>query len=109
MAILRGFQLPDGILLLYPATATNSNHFFPSNLLALDDQLLNFALLRYVTLAFLRKGGDPTNNSLLSPIYAPEEILAKFPPTKLILAEIDPLRDAGLYFAYKLKKAGVDT
>ena len=76
MCVLRNFRKPDGVVLLYPACHGNLNHFMPSNLLSIDEELLNYSLLRYVMSAFLRKGGDPTNNAVLSPIYAPETILA---------------------------------
>lgn len=109
LAILRNFQVPDGILLHYPAANSNTNHFFPSSLLTLDDPLLNYSLMIYVASAFTRKGGDSTKNSLLSPIYTPSFLLCKFPPTKILVAEVDPLRDNGIYLGLNLKRAGVDT
>jgi len=93
LAILRNFRVPDGLVLHYPATSGNIGHFFPSNLLTLDDYLINFNLLFYLATAFTRKGGDPTENFIISPIYTPREILTMFPPTKILVAEVDPLRD----------------
>lgn len=78
-------------------------------MLTLDDPLLNYSLMIYVASALTRKGGDPTKNSLLSPIYTPSFILKKFPPTKILVAEVDPLRDNGIYLGLNLKRAGVDT
>jgi hormone-sensitive lipase len=75
LAILRGFRVPDGILLHYPTGNSNVSHFFPSSLLTLDDPLLNFSLMLYVASAFTRKGGDPTKNCLLSTIYTPKFLL----------------------------------
>jgi len=108
LAILRGFRVPDGILLHYPTGNSNTNHFFPSSLLTLDDPLLNFSLMYYVGAAFTRKGGDPSKNCLLSTIYTPKSILRKFPPTKILVAEVDPLRDNGVYLGLNMKKAGVN-
>jgi acetyl esterase/lipase len=75
LAILRGFRVPDGILLHYPTGNTNVNHFFPSSLLTLDDPLLNFSLMLYVSAAFTRKGGDTSKNCILSTIYTPKSLL----------------------------------
>ena len=109
LSILRNFRVPDGLVLHYPAASGNTGHFFPSTLLTLDDFLLNFNLLFYVATAFTRKGGDSTSNYIISPIYTPREILSKFPATKILVAEVDPLRDQGMYMGLQLKRAGVDT
>ena len=78
-------------------------------MLSLDDPLLNYSLMIYIASALTRKGGDSTKNSLLSPIYTPSFLLKKFPPTKILVAEVDPLRDNGIYLGLNLKRAGVDT
>jgi acetyl esterase/lipase len=61
----------------------------------------------YVSAAFTRKGGDTSKNCLLSTIYTPKSILRKFPKTKILVAEVDPLRDNGIYLGLNLKRAGV--
>lgn len=93
LAILRNFRVPDGLVLHYPSASSNPGHFFPSTLLTLDDLLLNLNLLFFVGSAFTRKGGDPTQNCIMSPIYTPKSVFSKFPPTKILVAEVDPLRD----------------
>jgi acetyl esterase/lipase len=107
LAILRGFRVPDGLLLHYPTGNSNVNHFFPSNLLTLDDPLLNFSLMYYVSAAFSRKGGDTSKNCMLSTIYTPKSLLQHFPKTKILVAEVDPLRDNGIYLGLTMRKAGV--
>nr|KAG5705915.1 hypothetical protein BaRGS_010805 [Batillaria attramentaria] len=49
--------------------------------------------------------------TLLDPYFAPllAPDVSKMPPTYLIVAENDPLRDDGLLYAERLKKAGVPT
>ena len=44
-----------------------------------------------------------------SPLNAPSELLAKFPPTLIQVAENDVLRDEGEEFGRKLDEAGVET
>ena len=96
LAILRQFRVPDGMVLHYPNVNSNPTYFTPSSLLFLDDDLLGIFTINYISKAFLRKGGDPTANCLVSPIYTPRELLAKFPPTKIYVSEIDGLRDMSL-------------
>ena len=93
LCIMRRFRKPDGLSLIYPACCSNINHFFPSNLLALDDPLLTGKLMNYVATAFMSKGGDATKNMILTPVYTPLEILAQMPKTWVFVCEVDPLRD----------------
>ena len=46
MAIERGFRVPDGIVLCYPALSLSKLRFTPSVLLAVDDQLLPYPFLK---------------------------------------------------------------
>lgn len=108
LSILRNFRTPNSLVLHQPICNSNLNHFFPSTMLALDDIFVNYSMLNYLQ---ARGGGkllDPTQNCLLSPIYTPRSILQKFPQTKILIAELDPLRDTGIYFALQLSKAYCD-
>ena len=42
-----------------------------------------------------------------SPIFAPDELFAKAPPAWMAVAELDILRDEGIAYGDKLKKAGI--
>ncbi|KAI0756932.1 lipase/ esterase [Daedaleopsis nitida] len=42
-----------------------------------------------------------------SPIFAPEELFKKSPPAFIAVAELDILRDEGIAYGEKLKKAGI--
>lgn len=46
---------------------------------------------------------------LASPLLATKEDLKGFPPTLLVVAEVDPLREEGEQFARHLAAAGVET
>lgn len=41
LAMLRGFRLPDGIFVHYPVLTIDPLMFFPSHLIAVDEELLN--------------------------------------------------------------------
>jgi hormone-sensitive lipase len=45
---------------------------------------------------------------LVSPYNAPDEILAQFPPTKFVTANLDPCLDDCVEFAKKMKRVGVE-
>jgi|LauGreDrversion4_2_1035121.scaffolds.fasta_scaffold160943_3 hypothetical protein len=40
IAILRQFRIPDGVILPYPATTSDTSYFMPSSLISIDDFLL---------------------------------------------------------------------
>ena len=67
---------------------------------------LDAAVMDWFADHYLPKGVDRTN-PYVSPLLA--ESLAGFPPTVLVTAGFDPLRDAGEAFAERLKAAGVRT
>ena len=41
LSAIRGFRKPDGILLHYPVFSIDSQRFFPSMLLSMDEELLS--------------------------------------------------------------------
>mmetsp|Transcript_42267 Transcript_42267/g.30449 ORF Transcript_42267/g.30449 Transcript_42267/m.30449 type:complete len:132 (-) Transcript_42267:123-518(-) len=110
LCILRGFRVPDAALLIYPAGVTTLNRFTPSSLLAIDDSLLRADLLKVACSCYnIEERVDGDKDFLLSPIAIPDEILAKFPPTRFFASEADPLRDHSYSMSLRLKKQGIDT
>jgi hormone-sensitive lipase len=109
LSILRGVQVPSGLILHYPALMTDLNRFYPSTLIALDDPILNQSFLKFCLKSFLKNGGNASLNPLISPVVCPDSILKKFPTTRIIACEADPLRDPSYEFALRLKKLGVDS
>jgi len=68
---------------------------------------LNAELIGWFRDKYLPEGTDRTQWDV-SPIYAPEALLAKLPPHWIAVTELDILRDEGLAYVERLKKAGVE-
>eukprot|EP00347_Sterkiella_histriomuscorum_P013953 403362725 len=102
MCIQRNFRKPDGIILCYPALNLSFSDFSPSILLALDDPILPFPFLKMCLESYI--GPDPhlSRNPYLSPMKANDDVLKQFPPTRIMIATNDPIRDHGFQFTYKL-------
>jgi hormone-sensitive lipase len=107
MAVQRGFRVPDGLMMAYPALVLERSNFTPSLLLALDDPILPIAFLN-MCLESYAEGPTPTGHEYLSPGNASLDTLSRFPKTRIMIASNDPLRDMSIEFALKLAKVGVD-
>lgn len=51
------------------------------------------------------RGSAPADDPLVSPMFAPD--LSGLPPTVVVTADVDPLRDDGLRYAERLREANV--
>jgi len=90
-------------ILIYPVTdATMSHGSYTENA---DGYLLTKQSMEWF-LEHYAADADPTDPKL-SPLYASEEVLAAQPPTFLLTAGFDPLRDEGQAYADKLEASGV--
>ena len=112
LSISRGFRIPDGLVLCYPALSLSKLRFTPSLLLSVDDQLLPYPFLKMCLDSYVGaftpgdKDNDPSIQELLSPSVAKD--VSRFPSTRIMVAANDALRDESLQFTLRLKKAGVD-
>ncbi len=70
----------------------------------LDSALIQWSLERYLPLDF--DPADPYRDPYLFPIAAPD--LSGLPPTLMMTAEFDPMRDEGIAYAERLAAAGVE-
>jgi acetyl esterase len=94
---VRAPDLLDALVLMYPAVDTAADYADEDNA-ALDAASMDVFWDAYAS-------GDARENPEVSPLRAD---LATFPPTLLITAEHDILRDQGEAFAAALAAAGVD-
>jgi len=93
LALLRGFRRPDGIFSHFPVYTLSNRFFNPSLLNRFDDDIVNLGSYYYMRGSFTRKGGDCERSVLVSPQVAPDEMLKRFPPCKIMAVEYDWLRD----------------
>ena len=101
-------QLPDGLLLPYPALNLSLARFTPSSLLSLDDLVLHHTFLKLCLKSYISDSADPKSDPYLSPILIPDEILRQFPPVRLIVGGKDPLHDDCWRLAERLQRLGVN-
>lgn len=109
LAALRGFRIPDAVFAHYPVLSIDMERFFPSLMLACDEELLSQPFMQFCLMCFTRNGGSPDKNPILSPIYAPDTLLKMLPTVSIMPCENDSLRDQSVYFAHRLLTLGVPT
>lgn len=94
------------LVLAYPAMDATQQH--PSHDENSDGPILTKAAMTWFLDHYLAGGTSPTDPRV-SPQFASNALLAKLPPTLVITAEFDPLRDEGEAFASRLSSLGVPT
>ena len=107
LAICKGLRVPDAFISCYPILLLEPLAFTPSRLLTYDEHILNHLLKKSWMRAYL-KDLIPQEHPFLSPFFFPDKVLEQFPPTRVVLAGIDPLHDDGYHFAYRLWMLGKD-
>ena len=94
-------------LLVYPAT--DMRMLDPSHLENAVGYVLTAESLAWFLGHYLQGDESKKSDPLYSPILSSDELLKKSPPTLVIVAEFDPLRDEGEAYAARLSAAGVPT
>ena len=97
-------RVPDRLVLI---AGTLDNRPVPGRL-GIDDPIATPESLTAATAAYLGAGGNPADYRV-SPVYAPRDLLAKFPPTLLQASTIETLIHDTRKFAARLEDAGVRT
>src|SRR3954468_1044273 len=94
-------------LLVYPATDLTRS--FPSFVENADGPQLTAAGMGWFIDHYLTGTGVDLTDPKVSPHFAADDVVAGSPPTLLITAEYDPLRDEGDAYATRLASLGVAT
>lgn len=138
LCIEKGIRRPDGILLIYTPHLVGFP-VAPARFMSLIDPVLPFGFTSRLIKSYCEDfdGIDQNNNAakvnknktenvgyksyeeefnvklkrsyLMSGFFAPDDILRKFPPTKMLSTNFDPCLDDGIEFAKKLRNLNVET
>ena len=103
--IMKGVKVPHGISLIYPCSSTDRDSFCPSLLIGIDDVQLNYWYMPLVLTIYTTHEQEKNPISCVKKLD--DEILSKFPTVKIIISEVDALRDEVLRFVTRLLKNGV--
>ena len=94
-------------LLVYPVTDMRMD--YPSHIENAQGYRLTADLMHWFIKHYLQGDEQSMRTPLYSPILSDDATLQKSPPTLVITAEFDPLRDEGEAYAARLAAAGVPT
>ena len=108
LAIKWGIRVPDMLILLYPALQFSIESVFPSMFYFLTDPALNLSFARFINDSYIQDHKSAKTDYFLSPLKTPDDILAKFPKTKILVGTKDPLRDECYVFLNRLSQLNVD-
>jgi acetyl esterase/lipase len=90
-----------------PATAIKTRLAMSSMISYFNDRILTPEMMRAMIILYIGPHNRPdfSTDFLLSPLLAPESLLAKFPRTWMLTGERDPLVDDTVIFAGRIRQA----
>ena len=102
-------RMPDA-LMLSSAVLSMSLELSHSRVMHTDDPVLPLGVLNAISDAYLpdRLGVGKTH-PLASPMFAPDSVLERFPPTLLFASSNDPLLDDSIAFNHRLRNVDVES
>jgi len=95
--------VPDGCLLSYPALNLHPPNYSPSFLLAIEDQILPYSVLKLCIKAYIPEEFKPDFDPFISPVLASNELLEQLPPLIIVTGTNDPLHDDNWRLLHKLQ------
>eukprot|EP00540_Astrosyne_radiata_P004036 CAMPEP_0116843110 /NCGR_PEP_ID=MMETSP0418-20121206/11902_1 /TAXON_ID=1158023 /ORGANISM="Astrosyne radiata, Strain 13vi08-1A" /LENGTH=515 /DNA_ID=CAMNT_0004473819 /DNA_START=106 /DNA_END=1654 /DNA_ORIENTATION=- len=99
-------HLPHALMLSCPALDL-SLELSPSRVIGEEDPVLPSGLLSAISDAYLPCGSTDKKDPMASPLFAPDEVLKRFPPTLMFGSSEDPLLDDSVEFNQRLRCLGV--
>ncbi|KRX06446.1 hypothetical protein PPERSA_05059 [Pseudocohnilembus persalinus] len=113
LAIKYNTKIPTSLYPMYPVIDQNLDRYSTSLTNSLDDVVLNHNLLKLCQKAYLKEKnglkGDPIADPYISPNRLSDEILSKFPTTRILVGSEDPIIDDCIRFCQKLDQNNVDS
>lgn len=109
LCLLNRFRVPDRLVLAYPTVNVSKTLKLPSNIYALREEFSSFNFQRFSYDSYTQDAGENAEDYfLLNPLRTPDEVLARFPPTRILGGTYDPARDSFFLFYNRLLKLNVD-
>lgn len=99
----------SGLMLIYPVLNHTSVHNKPESPLTGMLSVSDIENMRSMFAGDFQSPELLKNNFLFAPLVAPAELLARFPPTLVVVAKHDCLAPEALQFVSKLRRAEVET
>ena len=94
---------PDLLALCYASLSIKLDGMAKSYVLSLKDAFLNYYSMKTVRDMYLPVGEcDESEDYYINPVQIPDHILKKFPKTRILVCENDPLRDDQIRIARRL-------
>ncbi|KAJ2784989.1 hypothetical protein H4R18_000803 [Coemansia javaensis] len=95
-----GSAASDGHVGYVPLAMTSSFTYF-------NDQILSPEMMRAMIIMYIGPAGRPNfrTDYYLSPLVAPDHLLARFPPVYFMCGEKDPMVDDTVLFAARIRRA----
>lgn len=124
-----GIRLPDGLMVSCPALNLCLDIITPSRIMGFKDPVLPSGLISAISNAYvppptpqsssssssssnhnnINNNNNNKTNPIVSPYYAPDDILRWFPPTLIYASSDDPLLDDSVDFNTRLSRLGVSS
>ncbi|KAF7721755.1 hypothetical protein EC973_004172 [Apophysomyces ossiformis] len=104
----RGLDVIKAQALVYPAVAPHREHLESWKLYGSGEYVLTHKEANYFMDSYFPKHPSEYQDVLATPSIASKEELASLPPTLIITAECDILRDEGEAYARQITEAGAD-
>ena len=99
----KNIRLPDFLLPLYPCVHTGIKNMSLTLAASFEDLMLDIKALHYINRAY--RGYYPNDlDPFINPLEVTDDILKELPPTRIMTATYDPLRDDTIRFILKISK-----
>ncbi len=94
--------MPDGLFMIYPSFDLKVDMSRPSVLRSLNNAILPFGLLKLFVSSYVGEEFKLSEDPYISPLMACDELLEKFPPSRIVVGTADPIEDDSWRFMSRL-------
>lgn len=107
LLIIHSIPLPELVLLFYPCCEQDPCGMSPSQLLVMQDNILNYKAMEFYNRAYVGRESN-LDDFITNQAKAPQCILKLLPKIRFFIGTLDPLRDGAIRVINKISEAGID-